>query len=242
MNRRAPDLSVEFCGKRFINPFLLSSSPVSNSAEMVSRAFEAGWAGVAYKTVVTDRIPIIHPSPRMKSYDYEQQPLVGLQNVEQTSDRGLRANLLDMTWLKKRWPDRVLMASIMGFSNAEWGELARACTDAGADMLELNFSCPHMTVEGSGAKVGTVQELVRKYTETVRAVTSLPLVAKMTTPSRGGFGWASTSTQEPCRLCSTLSRSCAVASRADRFVQPWTAIAAIRKTRAGRVDEDMAGS
>lgn len=180
MNRRAPDLSVDFCGKRFINPFLLSSSPVSNSAEMVSRAFEAGWAGVAYKTVVTDRIPIIHPSPRMKSYDYEQQRLVGLQNVEQTSDRGLRANLLDMTWLKKRWPDRVLMASIMGFSNAEWGELARACTEAGADMLELNFSCPHMTVEGSGAKVGTVQELVRKYTETVRAVTPLPLVAKMT--------------------------------------------------------------
>jgi dihydropyrimidine dehydrogenase (NAD+) subunit PreA len=72
------------------------------------------------------------------------------------------------------------MASIMGFSNAEWGELAMACTDAGADMLELNFSCPHMTVEGSGAKVGQVQELVRKYTETVRAVTPVPLVAKMT--------------------------------------------------------------
>jgi dihydropyrimidine dehydrogenase (NAD+) subunit PreA len=100
--------------------------------------------------------------------------------VEQTSDRGLKANLLDMTWLKKRWPDRVLMSSIMGFSNAEWGELAKACADAGADMLELNFSCPHMTVEGSGAKVGQVQELVRKYTETVRAVTSVPLVAKMT--------------------------------------------------------------
>jgi dihydropyrimidine dehydrogenase (NAD+) subunit PreA len=177
---RNVDLSIEFCGKRFINPFLLSSSPVSNSAEMVSRAFEAGWAGVAYKTVVTDRIPIAHPSPRMRGYDYEQQKLIGLQNVEQTSDRGLGPNLLDMTWLKKRWPDRVLMASIMGFSNAEWGELAKACTDAGADMLELNFSCPHMTVEGSGAKVGQVQDLVRKYTETVRAVTDVPLVAKMT--------------------------------------------------------------
>jgi dihydropyrimidine dehydrogenase (NAD+) subunit PreA len=180
MKAGSVDLSVEFCGKRFLNPFMLSSSPVSNSAEMVSRAFEAGWAGVAYKTVVTDRIPIAHPSPRMKGYDYEDRQLIGLQNVEQTSDRGLKANLLDMTWLKKRWPDRVLMASIMGFSNAEWGELAKACTDAGVDMLELNFSCPHMTVEGSGAKVGQVQELVRKYTETVRAVTPLPLVAKMT--------------------------------------------------------------
>ena len=32
------DLSVDFCGRRFKNPFLLSSSPVSNSAEMVERS------------------------------------------------------------------------------------------------------------------------------------------------------------------------------------------------------------
>jgi len=174
------DLSVDFCGVHFENPFMLSSSPVSNSAEMVGRAFDAGWGGVAYKTVVTDRIPIIHPSPRMKAYDYGNKRLVGLQNVEQTSDRGLKANLLDIAYLKKNWPKHVVLASIMGFSNDEWADLAKACADAGADMLELNFSCPHMTVEGSGAKVGQVQELVQRFTETVRAVTDLPLVAKMT--------------------------------------------------------------
>ncbi len=174
------DLGVDFCGVHFPNPFLLSSSPVSNSAEMIARAFEAGWGGVAYKTVVTDRVPIIHPSPRMQGYSRGAETLVGLQNVEQTSDRGLRANLLDIAWLKKTWPDRPILASIMGFADAEWGDLARACTDAGADLLELNFSCPHMTVEGSGAKVGQVQALVRQFTDTVRRATDLPLVAKMT--------------------------------------------------------------
>lgn len=174
------DLSVTFCGFRLPNPFMLSSSPVSNSAEMVSRAFEAGWGGVAYKTVVTDGTPIIHPSPRMHGYHSGKQRLVGLQNVEQTSDRGLKANLLDLAWLKKHWPDRLLMVSIMGFSNQEWADLARACTDAGADMLELNFSCPHMTVEGSGARVGQAEHLVQKFTETVRAVTPIPLIAKLT--------------------------------------------------------------
>lgn len=174
------DLSVDFCGVKFKNPFMLSSSPVSNSAEMVGRSFDAGWAGVAFKTVVTDRLPIIHPSPRMKDYSYQNERLVGLQNVEQTSDRGLKANLRDMKYLKKNWPGHVLMASIMGFSNKEWADLAKACTDAGADILELNFSCPHMTVEGAGAKVGQVEELVQKFTETVRKVTHLPLVAKMT--------------------------------------------------------------
>ncbi len=174
------DLSIDFCGVKFKNPFMLSSSPVSNSAEMVARAFEAGWGGVAYKTIVTDRIPIIHPSPRMHGYHYENKRLVGLQNVEQTSDRGLKANLLDIMYLKKHYPDHIVMASIMGFSNQEWYDLAKAVTDAGADMIELNFSCPHMTVEGSGAKVGQVQELVQKFTETARKASNLPLIAKMT--------------------------------------------------------------
>lgn len=177
---KKPDLSIDFCGVKFKNPFMLSSSPVSNSAEMVSKAFEAGWGGVSYKTVVSDRLPIIHPSPRMHGYNYGNKRLVGLQNVEQTSDRGLKANLLDIMYLKKHYPDHVVMASIMGFSNQEWYDLAKAVTDAGADMIELNFSCPHMTVEGSGAKVGQVQELVQKFTETARKASNLPLVAKMT--------------------------------------------------------------
>jgi len=62
---------------------MLSSSPVSNNAKMIGRAFDAGWGGVAYKTVVTDRVPI-HPSPRMHPYNYGAQRLAGLQNVEQT--------------------------------------------------------------------------------------------------------------------------------------------------------------
>ncbi|MCD6122730.1 MAG: NAD-dependent dihydropyrimidine dehydrogenase subunit PreA [Spirochaetales bacterium] len=177
---KKPDLSIDFCGVKFKNPFMLSSSPVSNSAEMVSKAFEAGWGGVSYKSVVSDRLPIIHPSPRMHGYNYGNKRLVGLQNVEQTSDRGLKANLLDIMYLKKHYPDHVVMASIMGFSNQEWYDLAKAVTDAGADMIELNFSCPHMTVEGSGAKVGQVQELVQKFTETARKASNLPLVAKMT--------------------------------------------------------------
>lgn len=174
------DLTIEFCGKKFLNPFMLSSSPVANSAEMVEHAFEAGWGGVAYKSIVTDRIPITHPSPRMHPYHCADKRLVGLQNVEQTSDRGLKANLLDMAYLKKRWPRHIIMASVMGFSNQEWADLTKAVTDAGVDMIELNFSCPHMTVEGSGMKVGQAHNLVQKFTETARKVTHLPLIAKMT--------------------------------------------------------------
>lgn len=176
----SPQLSVNFCGVKFLNPFMLSSSPVANTAEMVGRAFDAGWAGVAFKTIGAGKTKIIHPSPRMHGYHYEGKRLVGLQNVEQISDRSLKDNLKDITYLKKNWPRHVVMASIMGFSSEEWTELAIACTDAGADMLELNFSCPHMTVEGAGYKVGQAFELIERFTSDVRKATKLPIVAKMT--------------------------------------------------------------
>ncbi len=57
------DLSVKFCGVSFKNPFLLSSSPVTNCAEMVGRAFDAGWGGAAYKTFGPEGTLVVHPSP-----------------------------------------------------------------------------------------------------------------------------------------------------------------------------------
>ncbi len=174
------DLSIEFCGVKFNNPFLLSSSPVSNSAEMVERSYEAGWSGVVFKTLNSDRIPVVHPSPRMNSYDYGTKRMVGVQNVEQISDRPLKDNLLDFLYLKKRYPDRVLISSIMGFSNDEWHYLAKISEDNGADMLELNFSCPHMCVEGTGHHVGKAFDLIEKFTETAKRTVSIPVIAKMT--------------------------------------------------------------
>lgn len=180
MSKPEVDLSIEFCGKKFINPFLLSSSPVSNSAEMVARSFEAGWSGVAFKTLNSDTTPIIHPSPRMQGIKYGSKNLVGLQNVEMISDRPLKDNLADFLYLKKNYPEHVLISSIMGFSNAEWAYLAKVSEDNGADMLELNFSCPHMSVEGAGHHVGKAFDLIEKFTSTVKESVSIPVIAKMT--------------------------------------------------------------
>lgn len=176
----AKKLGVKFCGIDFLNPFMLSSSPVSNTGEMVGRAFDMGWSGASFKTISTGETHIIHPSPRMHPYHYDEKKLVGLQNVEQVSDRTLKDNLADITYLKKGWPKHVVMASVMGFSGKEWVFLAKACADAGADMLELNFSCPHMTVEGTGYKVGQAFELLEKFTSDVKKVTSVPVIAKLT--------------------------------------------------------------
>ena len=38
------DLSIKFAGIKFENPFTLAASPCTDNAEMVARAFDAGWA------------------------------------------------------------------------------------------------------------------------------------------------------------------------------------------------------
>lgn len=180
MAKQPVDLSIEFCGTTFKNPFLLSSSPVSNSAEMVACSFEAGWAGVVFKTLNSDRLPITHPSPRMSASRYGNKEMVYVQNVEQISDRPLKDNLVNMLYLKKHYPDHPIVASIMGFFDDEWAYLAKVAEDNGADLLELNFSCPHMCIEGSGHKVGQAFHLLEKFTETVKKSVSIPVIAKMT--------------------------------------------------------------
>ena len=45
------DLSIDFLGVHFENPFILSSSIVAGSYEMCADAFRAGWAGAAFKTI-----------------------------------------------------------------------------------------------------------------------------------------------------------------------------------------------
>lgn len=173
-------LSIDFCGITFENPIMLSSSPVSNTAEMVGRAFDAGFGGVVFKTVSRGDVKITHPSPRMAPYYDQSSWPVGVQNVEQISDRPLKDNLADLSYLKKTYPEKIVIPSIMGFSREEWRELAVQSEDTGADALELNFSCPHMTVEGSGMKVSHAFQLVEEFTDIVKRAVDIPVMAKMT--------------------------------------------------------------
>jgi dihydropyrimidine dehydrogenase (NAD+) subunit PreA len=180
-SRARPDLEIEFCGLRFLNPFCLSSSPVANTAEMVSRAFDAGWGGAVFKTCgLEEDYKIIDPTPRLNALHHADRRFIGLQNIEMISERPFQQNLKDIAWLKKHYPDRVLMVSVMGYSEEGWKELAVRVADAGADLLELNFSCPQMAVEGAGHKIGQAYDILERYTRVVKQAVPIPVMAKMT--------------------------------------------------------------
>ena len=100
--------------------------------------------------------------------------------MEQISDKPLEDNLQAIHRLKRDYPDKIMVATIMGSTDEEWEELAKLVTQAGADLIECNFSCPQMTSHAMGSDVGQNPDLVRQYSKAVSGATKLPVIAKMT--------------------------------------------------------------
>lgn len=172
------DLSINYLGVNCENPFFLSSSPVGSNYEMVAKSFEEGWGGVFYKTIgifVADEC-----SPRFDQTNKEGLPWIGFKNMEQISDKPTALNFENMFKLKRDYPDKVMVASIMGSCDDEWRQLAKMCDQAGVDLIEGNFSCPQMTSHAMGSDVGTNTDLVRDYCKAVTETTKIPFIAKMT--------------------------------------------------------------
>lgn len=174
------DLSITFLGVKFDNPFCLSSSPVGNCYDMCAKAYEEGWGGVVFKTIGPADYIINEVSPRFDKLDKECTPFVGFKNMEQIAEHSLEENLADLRKLKKNYPHKVLIASIMGNNEQNWEELARLVEEAGADMIEMNLSCPQMTSHAMGSDVGTNAELCKSYCQAVKHGSKLPVLAKMT--------------------------------------------------------------
>ena len=176
--RSKASLAITFCGIPCENPFFLSSSIVANDEEMIARAFRLGWAGAAIKTIglfVPEEV-----SPRFDAIRKETTPFMGFKNIEQISERTITQNLTTIRRLKAQFPSKVIIASIMGRNEEEWTTLSKLVTEAGADIIECNFSCPHMAANGLGSDVGQSPELVSAYTKAVLRGTTVPVLAKMT--------------------------------------------------------------
>ena len=171
-------LRTDLCGIPMENPFLLSSSVVASTYDMCARAFEAGWAGAAFKTICS--FDIHEASPRFSAITGDTGTIIGFKNIEQLSDHSVEENMEVFRRLKADYPNKIILASIMGKDDAEWESLARLCEENGADAVELNFSCPNMADGGLGSDIGQVPELVERFTRAARRGTQIPILAKLT--------------------------------------------------------------
>mgnify|MGYP001084516471 CR=1 FL=1 len=177
------DLSSDFIGIKSPNPFWLASAPPTDKEYNVRRAYEAGWGGVVWKTLGEEGPPIVNVSgPRYGAIHGPDRTLLGLNNLELITDRPLEVNLREIKAVKRDYPDRALVVSLMvPCEQGPWEKIMRAVEDTGADGVELNFGCPHgMAERGMGSAVGQVPEYIEMVTRWVKAASRMPVIVKLT--------------------------------------------------------------
>jgi len=177
------DIRNNFCGIKSPNPFWLASAPPTDKAYNVERAFGAGWGGVVWKTLGEEGPSIVNVNgPRYGAIYGADRRLLGLNNIELITDRDLYVNLREIKEVKKKWPDRAMIVSIMvPCEEAAWKAILPLVEETEADGIELNFGCPHgMSERGMGSAVGQVPEYIEMVARWCKANTRMPVIVKLT--------------------------------------------------------------
>jgi dihydropyrimidine dehydrogenase (NAD+) subunit PreA len=175
------DLRSNFVGIKSPNPFWLASAPPTDKEYNVVRAFKAGWGGVVWKTLGEDP-PVVNSSSRYGAIHYGPDRMIGFNNIELISDRPLEINLREIKQVKRDWPDRAMVVSLMvPCEETSWKSILARVEETGADAVELNFGCPHgMSERGMGSAVGQVPEYVEMVARWCKAHTRMPVLVKLT--------------------------------------------------------------
>lgn len=179
------DLSAQFAGVNFLNPFMIAASPATNSREKTARAFEAGWAGAVLKTVspVGNPVPLVYP---MMSSLEPGPNMTALHNIDLLSDKLAGEWMEDVAWLKKRFPDHRVIVSIVGETKQDWVTMVQQAEQAGADMVEASISCPQGSMlegenDADGWMISQDAHLTEKVTGWVcHAARKMPVYVKIT--------------------------------------------------------------
>ncbi|MCQ8240887.1 NAD-dependent dihydropyrimidine dehydrogenase subunit PreA [Rhizosaccharibacter radicis] len=175
------DLRCDVGGIRAPNPFWLASAPPTDKEYNVRRALEAGWGGVVWKTLGEDP-PVVNVSSRYGAVSHNGQRMAGFNNIELITDRPLATNIAEIKRIKRDFPDRAIVVSLMVPCVEEsWRAILPIVEDTGCDGIELNFGCPHgMSERNMGSAVGQVPEYVEMVTRWCKQNTRMPVIVKLT--------------------------------------------------------------
>ncbi len=175
------NLATEICGIRFENPFVLAASPCTDELDIVSRGLEKGWAGAVLKTTSVEGTRVDLAYPMMTSLDHADRRLVGMGNIDLISAYHIDVIEKRVRTLKRRFPTKVVIASIMGTEKGDWQRLVRRLERAGADMIECSFSCPQGSMgEDAGKMLAQSVEATEKVARWVKeAARRIPVAIKI---------------------------------------------------------------
>lgn len=176
------DLSCEFLGLHFENPFILAASPSTDNLEMVCRAFQMGWSGAILKTTSVEGTRVDLAYPMMSTFNHEGKKLFGMGNIDLISEHHIEKVERNVRLLKKEFPEKIVAASIMAGRKEDWQALVERLEKAGVDFIECSFSCPQGNIgEDPGKMLAqsiTATELTARWVK--EAAKRVPIAIKIT--------------------------------------------------------------
>jgi dihydroorotate dehydrogenase subfamily 1 len=170
-------------GLKLPNPFVIGSGPPGTNGNVIGKAFDEGWGAVICKTISLEADKVTNVQPRYARLRAQgSDEIIGWENIELISDRPFSVWMDELKAVKDKYPDRILIASIMEeFRKDAWCEIVEKCEAVGCDAFELNFSCPHGLPERKmGSAMGENPEILGEVSKWVNAVATKPVWAKMT--------------------------------------------------------------
>lgn len=171
-----PDLTATIGRLTLASPLIAAAGTVGYGVEFAPQLRGASLGALITKTVTVTPRPG-HPPPRLAETPSGMLNCVGLQNV------GIDAFVRDK-WPAIRTLQLPVIVSLLGETLEEWRTLAQDVARLdGALAVELNLSCPNLLYGTSGARrpplVAQDPDATRIVLQTVRSLTPLPLLAKL---------------------------------------------------------------
>lgn len=162
-------LKVNFAGVEFKNPIIPASGAFGYGKEFENFYPLSTLGGISVKGT-TGKRRNGNPAPRIAETASGMLNSVGLQNPG--VDHFIN---VELPYLKTK--DTVIIANIAGSTAEEYVEIAEKLDKTDVDMIEVNISCPN--VKAGGAAFGISCDGAAHITKIVRAVTSKPVMMKL---------------------------------------------------------------
>ena len=164
-------MNVNLCGIEMDNPIIPASGTFGFGKEF-AELYDINMLGTFSFKGTTLNPRFGNPTPRIAEFDGGMLNAVGLQNPG--VDHVIAHEMPEM----KAFFHKPVMANVSGFSIDEYVETVRRL-DAVDQIgwMEVNISCPN--VHGGGMSFGTDPGCAKEVTQAVKAVTSKPVIVKL---------------------------------------------------------------
>jgi len=165
-----PYMSVTLKSMQLKSPIVLASGILGVTGDILKSVADAGAGAVTTKTIFLEQRDG-NGSPVVAEYAH------GLLNCIGLPCPGIEESVKEIRLAKAAGIP--LIASVGGKNTEEFIKVAQCCEEAGADALELNFSCPHAE-SGLGANIQYNRELAKSVVGAVKNNVSIPIIIKLT--------------------------------------------------------------